>query len=92
MRHHHGGSGNFYTVETMGSGVVLFDFDHDGDADVVFIDSGALPGYEGPPARSRLFRNDGSNRFVDLIDRAGIDPAAYAMELASASRPATETR
>jgi len=78
FRHHHGGSGKYYMVETMGSGVVLFDFDNDGDTDVFFVDGGALPGYRGEPARSWLFRNDGGHRFVPVIE-AGIDPTGYGM-------------
>lgn len=79
FRHHHGGSGSFYMVETMGSGVVLLDYDRDGDTDVFFVDSGPLPGYQGPTPRSRLFRNDGGRRFVDVSDRAGIAPLGYGM-------------
>lgn len=79
FRHHHGGSGSFYMVETMGSGVVLFDYDRDGDTDVLFLDSGALPGYQGEAYGSRLFRNDGDKRFADVSDRAGLETAAYGM-------------
>lgn len=85
FRHHHGGSGELYMPETMGSGVVLFDYDGDGDADVFFVDSGAFPGYEGETPRSRLFRNDpvpgggGARRFVDVTETAGIEVAGYGM-------------
>lgn len=79
FRHHHGGSGEFYMPETMGSGVVLFDYDGDGDLDVFFVDSGSLPGYAGDPGRSVLYRNEGDGRFVDVTDRAGIELAAYGM-------------
>lgn len=79
FRHHHGGSGAFYMPETMGSGVVLFDYDGDGDLDVFFADSGALPGYTGDPGRSVLYRNEGDGRFVDVTERAGIALAAYGM-------------
>lgn len=79
FRHHTGASGQFYMPETMGSGVVVFDYDGDGDEDVFFVDSGALPGYEGEPGRSRLFRNDGPGRFVDVTDRSGLAVRAYGM-------------
>ncbi|NIU68156.1 MAG: hypothetical protein GWN73_23180, partial [Actinobacteria bacterium] len=46
FRHHHGGSGEYYMVETMGSGVAVFDYDGDGDPDLFFVDGGVLPGYE----------------------------------------------
>lgn len=78
FRHHHGGSGELYMVETMGSGVVIFDYDGDGDQDVFFVDNGRLPGYEGEEPRSVLFRNDGGV-FVDVTERAGLRVAGYGM-------------
>jgi hypothetical protein len=78
FRHHHGGSGSFYMPETMGSGVAVLDYDDDGDEDVLYIDSGALPGYTGEPGRSVLYRNDGG-RFVDVTARARLTVASYGM-------------
>jgi len=78
FRHHHGGTGQLYMIETMGSGVVVFDYDGDGDRDVFFVDSGALPGYRGETPRSRLFRNDGG-RFADVTAASGIAVATYGM-------------
>jgi len=83
FRHRHGGSGERYMVETMGSGVALFDYDGDGDLDVFFVDGGELPSYEGPPPRSRLLRNDGG-RFVDVTESSGIVVEAYGMGAAVA--------
>ena len=77
FRHHHGGSGERYMLETMVGGVVLFDYDGDGDVDVLFVDGGHLPGYEGEKARSRLFRNEGQGHFVDVTDRAVLEFAGY---------------
>jgi len=81
FRHHHGGSGERYMVETMSGGVVVFDFDGDGDLDLFFVDGGSLPGYKGEPARSRLFRNDrdpaGGGKFVDWTERSGIRVTTY---------------
>ena len=82
FRHNAGFSGRMYMVETMAGGVVLFDYDGDGDDDAFFVDGGVLPGYEGPPPRLRLFRNDRGQdapRFVDVTDTAGIDFGAYGM-------------
>ncbi len=80
FRHNAGVTGRMYMVETMAGGVVLFDYDGDGDDDAFFVDGGVLPGYEGPPPRSRLLRNDAGNdspRFVDVTDGAGIDFGGY---------------
>ncbi len=84
FRHHHGGSGERYMVETVVGGVVLFDYDGDGDEDVFFVDGGALPDYEGEEPRSRLFRNDGPAagtsgppRFVDVTEGSGIRVTGY---------------
>jgi hypothetical protein len=77
FRHHHCGTGRFYLVETMGSGVVVFDYDADGDQDLFLVDSGRLPECEEEP-RSVLYRNDGG-RFVDATARAGIAVRHYGM-------------
>ncbi|MDX1502420.1 MAG: hypothetical protein R3325_08640, partial [Thermoanaerobaculia bacterium] len=45
FRHHHGGSGRRYMPETMSGGVVVLDYDLDGDDDLFFVDGGELPGY-----------------------------------------------
>ena len=70
-------------VETMGSGVVIFDYDDDGDEDVFFVDSSVLPGYEGATPQSRLLRNEpdraGNPRFVDVTQQAGISVTTYGM-------------
>ena len=75
-RHRHGGSGERYMVETMVGGVVVFDYDGDGDPDVFFVDGGVLPGYEGEAPASRLYRNDGG-RFVDVTAGSGIVVSDY---------------
>ncbi|MEM8962894.1 MAG: CRTAC1 family protein [Acidobacteriota bacterium] len=79
IRHHHAGSGELYMNETMGAGVAIFDYDGDGDSDVFFVDSNVLPGYTGPTPRSRLLRNDGPTRFVDVTDASGIEVTSYGM-------------
>ncbi len=79
FRHQHGGFGERFMVETMGSGVVLFDYDGDGDVDVFWVDSGRVPGFAGPPPHARLFRNEGPGRFADVTAAAGITLATYGM-------------
>ncbi|MDX1997506.1 MAG: CRTAC1 family protein [Thermoanaerobaculia bacterium] len=72
FQHHRRPSGEFPMPEIMGSGLAVLDYDGDGDEDVFFVDSG------GP---SRLFRNEGGGRFVDVTVGSGIVlPArSYAM-------------
>ncbi|HVF60433.1 MAG TPA: CRTAC1 family protein [Thermoanaerobaculia bacterium] len=63
--------------ETMVGGVVVFDYDGDGDEDVLYVDAGPLPGYSGEAPRSRLFRNDGAGRFVDTTAAARLAGPEY---------------
>lgn len=82
FRHHHGGTGEFYMIETMGSGVAIFDFDGDGDRDLFWVDSGQLDGDRVVENRSVLMRNDGVDgegrvRFVDVTARSGIRVTQY---------------
>jgi hypothetical protein len=77
FRHHNGSSGKRYMPESTVGGVVIFDFDGDGDEDVFFVDGGSFPGYTGEPARSRLFRNDGDGHFTDWTEPSGIKTAYY---------------
>jgi hypothetical protein len=77
FRHHHGGSGRRYILESTAGGVVMFDYDLDGDQDLFFVDGGRIPGsLPGEEPRSRLYRNDGG-RFVDRTDASGIRVAGY---------------
>ncbi len=80
FQHNAGVSGRMYMVETMAGGVVLFDYDGDGDDDAFFVNGGVLPGYDGPPPQSRLLRNDlgrDAGRFVDVTETAGIHLDTY---------------
>lgn len=79
FRHHHGGTGELFVPETVSGGVLVLDYDGDGDQDVFFVDGGPTPGYTGEPPRSRLFRNEGGGRFLDATERSGIAVAEYGM-------------
>ena len=78
FRHHHGGQGEYYMIETMGSGVLAFDYDGDGDDDLLFVDSGEPAPHGGRPGRTTLLRND-NGRFVDVTDISGIHLDSYGM-------------
>ncbi len=68
FRHTDGNSGQHFIIETLASGVLLFDFDLDGDLDVYFPNGRALPPTREGASRVQgaLFRNDGFRRFVDV--------------------------
>lgn len=82
FRHRHGGAGDYYMIETMGSGVVALDYDGDGDDDLLFVDSGQPEPYGGAPGRTTLLRNDlggGDGAFVDVTETSGIHLDSYGM-------------
>ena len=65
--HVHGGYGRKLLPETMGSGVLVFDFDQDGRQDLLLVNSTRWPhhAYTDPAPRTRLalYRNDGTGRW-----------------------------
>ncbi|HEX9638861.1 MAG TPA: CRTAC1 family protein [Acidobacteriota bacterium] len=77
--HRHGGSGQKYMVETMGSGAGIFDYDGDGRMDLYLVNGSALPGYQGPAPTNRLYRNLGALRFEDVTDSAGVAGRGWMM-------------
>ena len=78
FHHQHGGRGDYYMIETVGSGVVAFDYDSDGDDDLLFVDSGEPAPYDGAPGRTTLLRNDGGT-FSDVTEESGIRLDGYGM-------------
>jgi hypothetical protein len=73
FRHINGASGQKFILETLGSGVCVFDFDGDGLQDIYFVQSGRLPGYQARGSiSSALYRNLGHGRFEDVTARAGV--------------------
>lgn len=64
-----------YLVETLGSGVALFDYNNDGLLDILLVNGStfamlANPGL--PRASSRLFRNNGNGTFTDVTAESGL--------------------
>ncbi|HEU4401888.1 MAG TPA: VCBS repeat-containing protein, partial [Candidatus Polarisedimenticolia bacterium] len=86
FRHINGATGQKYMLETLGSGVCVFDYDGDGLQDIYFVQSGRLPGYEPKsPPRSALYRNLGGGRFEDVTAKAGVGgPDRYGFGCAAA--------
>jgi len=70
-----------WIVSGMGGGTICFDYDSDGDMDLLIVD-GTMLTAEGvleysDEARTRLFRNDGGMRFTEVTREAGIDIQAF---------------
>ena len=82
FEHRHGGQGEFYLIETMGAGVVAWDYDGDGDDDLLFVQSGEVRPEDARAWRNVLYRNDGV-RFVDVTGTAGLYPDVYGMGAAA---------
>ena len=83
--HVNGASGDKLLPETMGGGVALFDYDNDGDQDLLFVNGDFWPGHV-PTATPRptmaLYRNDGGGRFGNVTANSGLDVTFYGMGVA----------
>lgn len=77
--HNTGAFGEKWLPETMGSGVVLFDYDGDDDLDVLLLTGTRFEGQAGEASRQRLYRNEGGLRFTDVSEETGLDLEAYCL-------------
>jgi hypothetical protein len=93
FRHSNGAQGDKWLPETMGAGVACFDFDQDGDADLLFLNGTAWPqnlsSSNTPPATptsAALYRNDtptgGAIHFTDVTAGSGLEAPLYGMGVA----------
>lgn len=83
--HNNGAFGDKLLPETMGGGVAFFDFDNDGQQDLLFINSTWWPEHipaGKPPTTMALYRNDGKGRFTDVTAGSGLDVSFYGMGVA----------
>ena len=82
-----------YLLETMGSGVALFDYDNDGRLDV-FLGNGAriddptpkdtIPQKDGPKYWNRLYHQKTGGTFEDVTETAGLAGTGYSTGVAIA--------
>ncbi len=85
FRHTDGSSGRHYIVETVTSGLALFDYDGDGRTDIYFPNGAPLAGtHVDKPPRHALYRNLGGWKFQDVTEQAGVACTAYGMGAAAA--------
>ncbi len=97
FHHFTGATGEFYMPEIMGAGVALFDYDNDGDLDILLIQGTTFdpaldpkrtkfPPPPGWKPGNRLFRNllseTGKLQFVDVTEQAGLGHVGYGMGVA----------
>ncbi len=83
--HATGAFGEKWMPETMGSGVIVLDYDGDDRPDLFFINSTGWDGRaEDRSARSMLLRNLGDGTFRDITREAGLDRPIYGMGGAAA--------
>ncbi|WP_245632435.1 CRTAC1 family protein [Edaphobacter aggregans] len=82
-----------YLLETMGSGVALFDYDNDGLLDIFFVNGapvsdpmakGSIPQKTDPKYWNRLFHQKKDGTFEDVTEKAGLQGVGYGMGVIAA--------
>jgi hypothetical protein len=80
-----------YLLETMGSGVALFDYDNDGRLDIYVVNAaplsdpiakGTIPEKTGPKYWNRLYHQKVDGTFEDVTEKAGLQGVGYGMGVA----------
>ena len=80
-----------YLIETMGSGVALFDYDNDGRLDIFVVNGaplndptakGTIPEKTGPQYWNRLYHQKKDGTFEDVTEKAGLQGIGYGMGVA----------
>lgn len=62
-----------YILESMGSGVALFDFDNDGFLDIFLVNGTTLQGFpKGQEPTNHLYQNNGDGTFKDVTEKANL--------------------
>jgi hypothetical protein len=72
--HHMGTPEKKSILETVGSGVALLDYDHDGWLDIYLVNGSTVDGETGKvtPPHAALFHNNHDGTFTDVTARAGV--------------------
>jgi hypothetical protein len=82
-----------YLIETMGSGVALFDCDNDGRLDLYLVNGapfsdpepkGSILQKTGPEYWNRMYRQKSDGTFEDITEKSGLQGVGYGMGVAVA--------
>jgi hypothetical protein len=82
-----------YLIETMGSGVALFDCDNDGRLDLYLVNGapfsdpepkGSIPQKTGPQDWNRMYHQKPDGSFEDITEKSGLQGVGYGMGVAVA--------
>jgi hypothetical protein len=86
FHHTNGAFGRKYLPETMGSGVLFFDYDGDDRPDLFFVNSADWPERRRieTAATQALYRNSGDGTFENVSRAAGLDVELYGIGAAAA--------
>ena len=80
-----------YLLETMGSGIAVFDYDNDGRLDIFFANGariddpmpkGSVPQKDGPAYWNRLYHQKPDGTFEDVTEKAGLAGSGYSTGVA----------
>lgn len=73
-----GDKGKKYIIETTGSGVAFFDYDHDGWLDIFLVNSSSLDKQpKGDAPQNKLFHNNRDGTFTDVTAKAGLEKSGW---------------
>lgn len=84
FKHENGAAGEKLLPETMGGGCAFFDYDSDGDQDLLFVNSCRWPWDQRNPSSPTmaLYANDGKGAFTDVTANSGLNVTFYGQGVA----------